>query len=39
MFDYIGSLVVQFQRIVFIQAIFQISLILSSIRMTTRTNN
>jgi len=37
MFDYIGSLVVLFFRIVFIQAKFQISLSLSNIRMTTRT--
>ena len=37
MFDYIGSLVVWFFRIVFIQAKFQISLSLSNIRMTTRT--
>ena len=36
MFDYIGSLVVRFFRIVFIQAKLQISLILSNIRMTAR---
>jgi len=39
MFDDIGSLVVRFQRIVFIQVKFQISMSLSDIRMTTRTFN
>jgi len=37
MSDYIGSLVVRFLRIIFIQAKFQISLSLSNIRMTART--
>ena len=37
MFGYIGSLVVRFFRIVFIQAKFQNSLSLSNLRMTTRT--
>ena len=37
MFDYIGSLVVRFFRIVFIQVKFKISLSLSNIRITTRT--
>jgi len=37
MFDYIGSLVVRFLRIVVTQAKFRISLSLSNIRMTTRT--
>jgi len=37
MFDYIGSLVLRFQRIAFFQAKFQISLSLSNIRMAART--
>jgi len=37
MFDHIGSLVARFQRIMFIQAKFQISFNLSNLRMTTRT--
>jgi len=37
MFDYMGSLVVRFFRIVFIQVKFKISLSLSNIRITTRT--
>jgi len=37
MFDYIGILVIRFQRNVLIQAKFQISLSLTNIRITKRT--